>query len=191
MSYDPTLGRWISQDPIAFEGGDSNLYRYVGNAPTDFVDPTGLEQKPDGYDQLLQAAQQNGVSEAWVQYWIAKARAELGNIWPYAPDRCQAFGFAYADSVKGKDYVNVSLEVFETGGFFSPHHVLVGLKFKNGCMIYIDNGGTRAWSGNGSGQIVPPSLIPPGWKPIGPSRPSDPLAPLPDPLPGWQYTGVM
>ncbi|HBJ39162.1 MAG TPA: hypothetical protein DDZ51_31330, partial [Planctomycetaceae bacterium] len=28
--YDPTIGRWISQDPIGFAAGDANLYRYVG-----------------------------------------------------------------------------------------------------------------------------------------------------------------
>jgi uncharacterized protein RhaS with RHS repeats len=33
MSYDPTVGRWTTEDPIAFEGGDANLYRYVGNSP--------------------------------------------------------------------------------------------------------------------------------------------------------------
>jgi uncharacterized protein RhaS with RHS repeats len=46
MSYDPTIGRFISEDPIAFDGGDANLYRYVGNGPTDGTDPTGLADKP-------------------------------------------------------------------------------------------------------------------------------------------------
>jgi hypothetical protein len=40
--YDPTIGRWTSQDPIGFEAGDANLYRYVGNGPTDGTDPSGL-----------------------------------------------------------------------------------------------------------------------------------------------------
>ena len=39
--YDPTVGRWISQDPMGFAAGDSNLYRYVTNAPTDYGDPSG------------------------------------------------------------------------------------------------------------------------------------------------------
>jgi uncharacterized protein RhaS with RHS repeats len=43
MSYDPTIGRWTVEDPIDFAGGDANLYRYVGNVPTNYVDPTGLE----------------------------------------------------------------------------------------------------------------------------------------------------
>src|SRR5690606_37137449 len=40
--YDPTLGRFISQDPIGFLAGDANLYRYVGNSPLTFIDPLGL-----------------------------------------------------------------------------------------------------------------------------------------------------
>ena len=30
--YDATVGRWLSTDPIGFNGNDTNLYRYVGNA---------------------------------------------------------------------------------------------------------------------------------------------------------------
>jgi RHS repeat-associated protein len=43
--YDPKTGRWASQDPIVFEGGDSNLYRYVGNDATNAIDPNGTQDK--------------------------------------------------------------------------------------------------------------------------------------------------
>jgi RHS repeat-associated protein len=39
--YDPNDGRFISQDPTGFAAGDDNLYRYVGNDPTNATDPTG------------------------------------------------------------------------------------------------------------------------------------------------------
>ena len=39
--YDANVGRWISEDPIAFAAGDSNLARYVGNAATQKKDPSG------------------------------------------------------------------------------------------------------------------------------------------------------
>jgi RHS repeat-associated protein len=39
--YDPTAGRFVSEDPIGFYGGDTNLYRYVWNSPTRFADPIG------------------------------------------------------------------------------------------------------------------------------------------------------
>jgi RHS repeat-associated protein len=40
--YDPVTGRWTSQDPMGFGAGDANLYRYVGNDPTNETDPSGL-----------------------------------------------------------------------------------------------------------------------------------------------------
>ncbi len=42
--YDPKTGRWISQDPIGFDAGDGNLYRYVRNDTPNFTDATGLDQ---------------------------------------------------------------------------------------------------------------------------------------------------
>ncbi|MBY0516246.1 MAG: RHS repeat-associated core domain-containing protein [Bacteriovoracaceae bacterium] len=39
--YDPSSGRFLSEDPIGFLGGDYNLYRYVGNNPILKVDPSG------------------------------------------------------------------------------------------------------------------------------------------------------
>jgi RHS repeat-associated protein len=40
--YDPATGRFLSEDPLGFLGGDTNLARYVGNEVTTLVDPTGL-----------------------------------------------------------------------------------------------------------------------------------------------------
>jgi len=40
--YDPASGRFISLDPIQFNSGDTNLFQYTRNEPTDFVDTTGL-----------------------------------------------------------------------------------------------------------------------------------------------------
>src|SRR5260221_14365107 len=39
--YDPAIGKWISRDPIGFDSRDANLYRYVGNGPTNYSDPFG------------------------------------------------------------------------------------------------------------------------------------------------------
>jgi RHS repeat-associated protein len=40
--YHAQLGNFVSRDPIGYTAGDPNLYRYVGNAPANVVDPTGL-----------------------------------------------------------------------------------------------------------------------------------------------------
>ncbi len=39
--YDSSSGRFLSEDPIGFAAGDTNLHRYVGNSPLTFVDPSG------------------------------------------------------------------------------------------------------------------------------------------------------
>jgi RHS repeat-associated protein len=40
-AYDPSLGRWLSRDPIG-EAAGANLYAYVLNNPVRFLDPLGL-----------------------------------------------------------------------------------------------------------------------------------------------------
>ena len=39
--YDPELGRFVSVDPIAFDSGEANLYRYAQNDPLHRTDPEG------------------------------------------------------------------------------------------------------------------------------------------------------
>ncbi|MCC7084277.1 MAG: RHS repeat-associated core domain-containing protein [Pirellulales bacterium] len=43
--YDSATGRWLSEDSIGFAGDASNLYRYVGNAATIYVDPNGMKKE--------------------------------------------------------------------------------------------------------------------------------------------------
>lgn len=40
-AYNPSTSIFVQQDPIGFEGQDTNLYRYVSNSPILFVDPSG------------------------------------------------------------------------------------------------------------------------------------------------------
>jgi RHS repeat-associated protein len=41
--YSATLARWISADPLRYDAGDTNLYRFAADAPVDYVDPGGRE----------------------------------------------------------------------------------------------------------------------------------------------------
>ena len=39
--YNPATGNWLSQDPIGFDAGQTNLSEFCGNSPTNEIDPSG------------------------------------------------------------------------------------------------------------------------------------------------------
>ena len=41
--YDASSGRFISEDPVVFDGSDVNFYAYVSNSPVVFMDPLGTD----------------------------------------------------------------------------------------------------------------------------------------------------
>jgi RHS repeat-associated protein len=45
--YDASIGRFISEDPVGFGGGDVNLYAYVKNNPLNLIDPEGTQFRAD------------------------------------------------------------------------------------------------------------------------------------------------
>ena len=51
--YDPQIGRWINRDPIAENGGE-NLYVFVTNDSSNYVDVMGLKPGKDGGSTDLQ-----------------------------------------------------------------------------------------------------------------------------------------
>jgi RHS repeat-associated protein len=73
---DSFTGKFISEDPISFQAGDPNLYRYVFNSPLNGTDPSGLQTASDEFPifrippipipDLGQTLQDigNGISEA-------------------------------------------------------------------------------------------------------------------------------
>ncbi len=40
--YDSSIGRFLSEDPVTFDGGSTDFYSYANNEPTFFIDPSGL-----------------------------------------------------------------------------------------------------------------------------------------------------
>ena len=51
--YDPTLGRWLSEDPIGLLGGDASFYAYVLNDPINAMDPSGFQSMPNQSDSAV------------------------------------------------------------------------------------------------------------------------------------------
>lgn len=85
--YDAETGRWISNDPIAFEAGDANPYRYVGNGPTNYTDPSGLRMETGTAQQIEQQIEQliEQLNEEQSQFSTCEDRMdqialELGDI---------------------------------------------------------------------------------------------------------------
>ena len=75
--YDPEVGRFISEDPIGFAGGDINLYSYVGNNPHGFIDPFGYSpcdpqkgksQKQGGRSRRKRQSKDE-LAKDWLKFW--------------------------------------------------------------------------------------------------------------------------
>ncbi len=82
--FNPRTGTWIEQDPDRFGAGDANLSRYVGNNPTNKLDPSGLKwtiyrnkhnswatvTTRDHGDTLLGLASQLGLQPRDMDKWL-------------------------------------------------------------------------------------------------------------------------
>ncbi len=110
--YDAMEGRFISKDPIGFEGGDVNLYRYVWGSPVNSTDSTGLwgDDVHSGIGNSNYGtytwSRQAGLSESLAQ------RVAIGNVsvdkvlwaspWPPASNQSRHFNrfstATYSDS---------------------------------------------------------------------------------------------
>ena len=66
--YDPTLQRWLNRDPLEEEDG-INLYQFVYNEPTDWVDPDGENATAVGFGI--------GVAAPEVPWWIPPVGAAV------------------------------------------------------------------------------------------------------------------
>jgi RHS repeat-associated protein len=73
--YDPATGRWLEQDPKRFGAGDPNLYRYVGNDPTNAADPSGRWIFLSGDRETIQRNVLTPLDNAGVNYDL-RARGE-------------------------------------------------------------------------------------------------------------------
>jgi len=84
--YSPSWGRFITEDPIGLDGGDSNLYRYVANSPISFNDPTGLSRggTDGGLNQITTPSKPTPVQVAITcgEFIAANCQARILRIFP-------------------------------------------------------------------------------------------------------------
>ena len=78
--YDPSVGKWLSEDPIGFDGGDLNFSRYVGNNATNATDPTGLlaEANTLAVPTIEIGKSAQGVDQGVLKWKIIKPQAPKG-----------------------------------------------------------------------------------------------------------------
>ena len=144
--YDPSLQRWINQDPIG-EAGGVNLYEFVGNDPVNQVDLFGLQAGPFGptdsrwktnpgadyapptFNQPLDAAKYFVGSAAWAKWslfppnWIGKPRCNKF-VWdchllcPSVPDPTKA---TKNGEIIYPTVVDVQDPEVEIPGYGTPH----------------------------------------------------------------------
>ncbi len=80
--YDPVTRTWISQDPLGFGGGQSNLYEYVDNDPMDGTDPSGTQEKPtDPSSASFRLLSQAAEARAAYRDFLSSKGATEGQMW--------------------------------------------------------------------------------------------------------------
>jgi RHS repeat-associated protein len=68
-TYQPSIGRWLSQDPMRFVDG-MNLYLYVSACPTRLSDPSGMQQLPDPCTDRI-------CKDCVAEYWKADSKDDI------------------------------------------------------------------------------------------------------------------
>jgi len=138
--YDPLTGRYVSADPIGFDGGDVNLYKYASNDPTTYIDPRGLkEYKFDKEKCILEVTliwtikfvndYSGNWSEREKESWRSVAEGEVESYFNNSGFRCYPI---LQSCCTCKDGVNITFDLqFSDKKFFSYHDVVVSVEYDN------------------------------------------------------------
>lgn len=138
--YDPTIGRFISPDPLGYGGGDVDVYGYCLDDPVNFIDPLGLMVH-------------NGMHGAFGGQDISeRAHSTLGNN----RDKSKNNKNNSSGVVSGKSVGHGGVHgVFGTGNITGRAHSTLGFNGKKGSEIGRDHspsatGGKSKTSSNSS-----------------------------------------
>jgi RHS repeat-associated protein len=103
--YDPAIGRFLSEDPIRFDGGN-NFYVYAQNNPIELTDPFGLKCKPKCFAQLKYRRAKFGENHSF--WWVQDSN---GDQWVISGGPTEVFG------APGTGYLNVWVVPGSTGHY--------------------------------------------------------------------------
>jgi RHS repeat-associated protein len=130
--FNANTGRFISEDPIGFGGGDPNLYRYVFDASTEFLDPYGLVATRRGpYNNTPQARAQ---AEQYVDIFLYSAGLPFfvggflaGGEVLVVPGALVSGAAVACHFAEGRSRGVVAADILEGGlGMFGPLPAVVG-----------------------------------------------------------------
>ena len=118
--YDPSVGRFISEDPIR---DGMNWYAYCGNSPIMFVDPSGLIRGP-GYNSSGEWSENPDADD--FGYGSAKYNMleSLGNIWRNVDDATKIAIEDIANNLRAAHVDNITRIILlndENGAIYQGH----------------------------------------------------------------------
>lgn len=143
-------------EPLGFEAGDTNLFRYVGNSPTNATDPSGLEKlKLSDLEKSLQGITQSqeAKKEAAAIAAVIRYTWELNSKWNWAAFSinnqkakgfyCYEWAYGFQDAGKSQSsgkHFTFSVEVFGDLVSGKVHAFTTITSLETGKSIYVDDG---------------------------------------------------
>jgi uncharacterized protein RhaS with RHS repeats len=164
----PSLGRFLSRDPIGFAGG-LNLYEYAGNSPVDSVDPDGLiaQAIPIGWGLAeVGGAIWGGIEAYGGRAILASAYAYAGKKIADAAPPVEVFAqlLPVGAGSPSADHRHLS-RPWDDASIYGPGRFNLAMSSSSG------GGSSKPCPQDGSGGGArPPNLTPPGGKRRGAFR---------------------
>jgi len=152
--YDPTTGRFLSEDPIGFKGSGTNFYAYAHNSPVNLIDPSGLCANKSDTADCIQAALHSLFPAATST--VGDATKEIGGHWNFNVNLQFS---SYQDAYNFYSTISNS-----SAGFQPPARLGNGpaLHLENTSQTWTYSNGTYMTSGTAHIDIANPNNIPLG-----------------------------
>ena len=114
--YDPKLGRFLQRDPLGYVDS-MNLFSYVTNNPTNFVDSYGLLTIQIGVSATGGSGTGVSVSSGWIFGWSRKSGFQIGQYYTKSGggfgglSTSTTLDFAFSGNSSIYDVAGISIDV--------------------------------------------------------------------------------